>query len=103
MQHEDQAQYLTAYIEQEIDLSVFDDEERKDMLAKMTELIEERMLARVTETLSESEAAELSELFDTGSPEQVQEYISAHVPRFVDIVTGEVAKLKEQIDSHVVQ
>lgn len=79
-------------------------EEEAVLVAKLQEALEERIGAEIMSFLSEAEAVELQRLAETGSPEQIREWVTVHVPDYqaiaqdeYDILMGEVAEYADEL------
>lgn len=93
-----QEQYVTLETLKSFGINV-DDATAASLLEHINTTVEERIGTEITEALTDEQLKELLELQDTGTEDQVGEWIAQHVPNYaeivqdnIDITVGEVAE-----------
>ena len=75
-------------------------ENRAQLVAELTEILEVRVLSAAYDTLSEEQAKHLDTLLDENNPELVTTYIQENVPTLSDIFANQVEVLKAELVQH---
>lgn len=73
------------------------EEEKGALLAKMAEVVQTRTLLHIVENLPPEKQDELQKISETGSPEDIEEFITQNVPDFEKIFLDEAKKLREEL------
>lgn len=85
-----QEQYVTKDILETFGVKA-DDEKITSLLEHINATVEERVGAEITESLSDEQLKELLNLQDSGTDEQVGEWIAKNVPNYAEIVEDNIA------------
>lgn len=100
----DPQQYITIETLQDFGIEV-DQSTAATLLAHLNDTIEERIGAEIIESLDDEQLKELLALQETGTEDQVGEWIATHVPEYeqivqdnIDITVGELAEGAEAIN-----
>jgi hypothetical protein len=85
-----QEQYVTLQTLQSFGIQV-DDAAATSLLEHINDTVEERIGAEITESLSDDQLKELLAIQETGTEDQVGEWIAKHVPNYAEIVEDNIA------------
>ena len=69
--------------------------EKAEMVAKMTDLVQQKVIFRVMDMMTEEEQAKMAEM--GSDPEGVIAFIVAKVPNFDQIMQEEIVNLKKEL------
>lgn len=67
------------------------------LLDKMTDIINQRLLSRISDSLDKDKQKELERFLDQGTEQELEDFIIKSVPDFLDILTEETLKLKNEV------
>ena len=87
----------------ELDLENFTEEEKNQVLAKFTDSLLKRLLLRVYSQLNEADQKTLDGLNSAGSPEKLEEFLSAKVPDLDQLRDEETRGLVEEMKAFVAE
>lgn len=76
-------------------LESLSDEEKAEMITKMSELVQKRVLLRVMELLSNEDQNKMAQM-EQGDPALLVAFVAEKVPNFDTIVKEEIVKIKEE-------
>ncbi len=78
------------------------EQQKVDLLTRMTEVIQDRITDRIVESLSADERAAFDQLMDRGASEkEVNTFLQAKVPEFGGIAAEEILRFKSQMVTDV--
>jgi len=84
-------QLLVDFVDKVIDAKQYttlDEESRAYIRSQMVERVNEYINASLLNQLNDEQVSEFNDLLDTGTPEQLQGYLSERIPDRVSVVTG---------------
>ncbi len=103
----DPQHYITVETLREFGITI-DETTVTALLSHLNDTIEERIGAEIIESLDDEQLKELLALQETGTEDQVGEWIAAHVPDYeqivqdnIDITVGELAESTDAINGTV--
>lgn len=103
-QQTDPQQYITIQTLRDFGIKI-DDATVVALLAHLNDTIEERIGAEIIESLDDQQLKELLALQESGTEDQVGEWIATHVPEYeqivqdnIDITVGELAESTDSIN-----
>ncbi|MBU2542480.1 hypothetical protein KJ785_02900 [Patescibacteria group bacterium] len=67
------------------------------LLDKMTDIINQRLLSRISDSFDKDKQKELERFLDQGTEQELEDFIIKSVPDFLDILTEETLKLKNEV------
>lgn len=82
---------------EEIGLGILPDEEKKKMLKQIYETLEGRVGVNLANKMSEAQLTEFEGFIDSKDESGALNWLQTNFPNYKDVVTEEMAKLKEEI------
>ncbi len=86
---------------QELGLQDLPEETQIKLLTQMTESVLKRIAVKVLEQLSEADRAEFEKLQETGDVEKVNDFLTAKIPNYEQIVLEIIAEFKEEMKTNI--
>ncbi len=75
------------------------EDQKRDLLTKMGELIEDRITLRILDFLTEEDRKKMDELLEKGKEKELDEFLKEKVPNLEELVLAEVLSFKEELVS----
>lgn len=80
-------------------LHQFAEQEKVEILSKITDLLLKRLIDLSFENLSEDNRKEFERLAESGKEEEIQKFIHAKIPNFEDLAKKELEKILESLSA----
>ena len=95
MQYQDMQSLLNENIIALLGLEALTNEEKIQMLDKMSLLVQKRVLLRIMDLLQDEDADVMATL--ENNPQEMMAFVAEKVPNFTEIVEEEIMKLKAEM------
>jgi len=86
---------------QELGLEGLPEETQINLLTQMTESVLKRITIKVLERLSEADRQEFENVQASGDPDKVNQFLTAKIPDYEQMVSGVVAEFKEEMKANI--
>ncbi len=87
--------FIQGQIISRLNLDYLPEEDRVKLLDSMAEVVSQRVFLKVLESLPKEKSEELAKLLDTGSDDQVAEFMENNVADFLKILQTEIDAVSE--------
>lgn len=81
----------------QLGLSSLSEEEKKDILSKLAEALQNRITLKIMDSLSDEQRVEMNKVIAQGDDNKVNEYIKSSVPHLDSLVRDEYEKFKSEL------
>jgi len=92
---------LPQTILEELGLKDLPEETQIKLLTQMTESVLKRITIKVLERLSEEDRKEFEKLQAAGDPEKVNQFLTAKIPNYEQLVQEIVTEFKEEMKTNI--
>lgn len=82
---------------EELGLTNLNNERKKELLEKMSRLIQNRVLLRILRSLSEEDKKEFDKILETNDMEKIHKFLIEKVPDLDKITDAEVEKFTKEV------
>lgn len=76
-------------------------EEKAELIEKMTEVINKSVLLRIGQKLDENTRKEFMKVLESGTEDELGDFLSENVPDFLVIIMEETNRVKENVIAHL--
>jgi len=71
------------------------------LMDKIVEVVNKSVLLRIGQNLSDEDRKRFTQIVDSGSDDELNDFLNKYQPDFLDIVMEETARLKESMVEHL--